>query len=80
MLTRQEIRSVIRDLQTFSQGNITALQRTKIDEALGLLYEAFATATLHERGIDVDINSICGFVKFVNVIPLNVSRSSRRAA
>ena len=80
MLTRQEIKSVIRDLQTFSRGNITSCQHSKIDAALGLLYEAFAMATLHERGIDVDISHICGFVKYVNVIPLNVSRSSRRAA
>ncbi len=80
MATRHEIKSVIRDLQTFSQGNITQEQRAQIAAALGLLYEAFAMATLHERGINVDISSICGFVKFVNVIPLNVSRSSRQAA
>ena len=30
--------------------------------------------------ISADITALGGFVKFVNVIPLNVSRSSRRAA
>ncbi len=80
MLSRHEIKAVIRDLQTFSRSELTPVQRSQIDAALGHLYEAYAMATLHERGIDVDINAICGFVKFVNVIPLNVSRSSRRAA
>ena len=80
MLSRHEIKSLIRDLQTFSSGNITESERSKIDAALGLLYEAFAMATLHEKGINVDVANICGFMKYVNVSPLNASRSSRRAA
>ncbi|MEI6557437.1 MAG: hypothetical protein WCO00_03445 [Rhodospirillaceae bacterium] len=80
MMTRHEIKAVIRDLQSFSADGINPDQRTQIDAALGLLYEAYAMAVLQERGIDVDISNICGFVKFVNIIPLKASLSSRKAA
>jgi len=79
MLTRKEIREAIRDLQNFDRGGLTKGQSAMVDTALGLFYEAYAQSVLNARDLDVDVSSICGFIRYVNVIPLNVSLSSRAA-
>ncbi|MEI6985306.1 MAG: hypothetical protein WCK65_04185 [Rhodospirillaceae bacterium] len=79
MLSKDAIRAAIHDLQNFSHNDMTKGQLSIVDNALGLFYEAYAQAVLDEHNLGVNISSICGFIRYVNVIPLNVSMSMRSA-
>jgi hypothetical protein len=77
MATKPKIRATIRALEAYCRTGLAGPERPRVDLSLGLLYEAYAQATLDEHGLGVDVASICGFVKYIDGLSLGFSASFR---
>jgi hypothetical protein len=77
MLSRQGLKIAINKVEAFPPGCLNREQRERRDIAVGLLYEAYGQMRLDERRLNVDLTRICGFIRYIGIMPLTFAGSAR---